>query len=85
MEKKVEIFIFLCGFKKCVLVKCGAIVFRLRPLAPPIGAVRTGKTEKTLKILFFVAVSKRFLRRKRSDFRDHFRFLPLVPPARGAH
>ena len=44
MEKRVANFIFRCGFKKHVFVKNGAIAFRLRPLVPHIGAVRTLKT-----------------------------------------
>ena len=43
-SKRVEIFIFRCGFKKIVFVKNGAILFRLQPLVPPIGTVRTQKT-----------------------------------------
>ena len=43
IEKHVEIFIFRCGFKKCVFVKNGAFFFRFQPLVPPTGAVRTEK------------------------------------------
>ena len=44
IEKKLNFIFLRCGLKKYVFVKNGAIFFRFRPLVPPIGAVRTGKT-----------------------------------------
>ena len=65
--------------------------FRLRPLAPPIGAVRTAvfrpkkfwtrkKSENMLKVLFFVAVSKNVFVPKTERFsRSFFVFGPWCP------
>ena len=92
-----KVFIFCCGFKKCVFVKNRAIFFVFRPWCPLQGPCalkrlsrfqakkRAKRPKNMLKIYFLVRFQKMFLRWKRSYFLIFFRSRPLVPPSSGAH